>query len=642
MEYGALYKSTNQGATWVSIATATSALTVSVSNPSVLYRTSSGSLYKTTDGGTTWAAIAGNLPSETGIIAVSPVNSSILYAASPAGLYLSTDGGTTWNPAASGLGLAVPSQIVLDPTNTGTAYVVSTPAQSSAFVAEINPTGSSLVYSTYLGGSATSTGNGIATALGDAFVAGTSSGTLPGSSLFQNTPTLPAAFVARITGSASPCTYAVSPLIQNILSQAQSALFTVVAPAGCAWTASSNQTWATIVAGVSGSGTGVVEISVPANTSAQTQSATLTVGGQQATLSQAASNCTYNFSNLFSVPATGGTVTVNLTAGPGCPWTVTNNNPSAIMVTSAASGTGSATITLTVGAIQPPQVRYLYVPITGGTIEIAQTSSCSYTLSPANTYLPASGGTGSITVTVASECQWSVGGPSWLTVGFGEGQGGFGSGGIPFTAAPNTGAIRSYTFTIGGQSATVTQAAPQSYVVSTIAGSAVPATAVPALSAGVSPSAIATDAAGNTYFASLSAVYRVDPKGILTRVAGTGAMGFSGDNGPAVSAQLSNVGGIAVDAAGNLFITDLNNARLRRVSVNGTITTVAGTGSPGYNGDNLPATTAQIYYPGAVAVDAAGNLFFTDDFGMRVRRIDKSPPWQAPARAASRAITVWL
>ena len=99
----------------------------------------------------------------------------------------------------------------------------------------------------------------------------------------------------------------------------------------------------------------------------------------------------------------------------------------------------------------------------------------------------------------------------------------------------------------------------------------------------------------------------------IKTVAGNGTPGYSGDNGPATSAQLYYPSGMAVDTAGNLYIADELNNRVRRVS-NGVITTVAGNGMRGYNGDNGPATSAQLGLPSGVAVDAAGNLYIADSY----------------------------
>ena len=153
----------------------------------------------------------------------------------------------------------------------------------------------------------------------------------------------------------------------------------------------------------------------------------------------------------------------------------------------------------------------------------------------------------------------------------------------------------------------------QQYVISTIAGGGPPSNPTDALSLRVgAPQTVATDTAGNFYFLSLNCVFKVDQNGVMTRVAGNSRAGYSGDGGPASSAQLAGALAVAVDAAGNLFIADTNNYRIRRVSTSGIITTIAGNGVNGYLGDGGPAVSAQLSNPTGVAVDGAGNVFFSD------------------------------
>jgi sugar lactone lactonase YvrE len=126
------------------------------------------------------------------------------------------------------------------------------------------------------------------------------------------------------------------------------------------------------------------------------------------------------------------------------------------------------------------------------------------------------------------------------------------------------------------------------------------------------PTGVAVDAASDLYIADTSnqRVRKVS-NGVITTVVGNGTPGFSGDGGPAASAQLNGPTGVAVDAAGNLYVADSGNSRIRKVS-NGVITTVAGNGSPGFSGDNGPATSAQLNAPGRIAVDSSGNLYIAD------------------------------
>jgi DNA-binding beta-propeller fold protein YncE len=134
---------------------------------------------------------------------------------------------------------------------------------------------------------------------------------------------------------------------------------------------------------------------------------------------------------------------------------------------------------------------------------------------------------------------------------------------------------------------------------------------------------VAVDSDGNIYFATDAgnAVSRVDAAtGQLTRFAGTGKAGYSGDRGPALRAQLHMVGGLAADAAGNVYIADSQNRRIRKVS-NGEITTFAGDGSDGNSGDNGPATGAQLGALAGVAVDASGNVYIADNLYNVIRKV---------------------
>jgi uncharacterized protein (TIGR03437 family) len=137
-----------------------------------------------------------------------------------------------------------------------------------------------------------------------------------------------------------------------------------------------------------------------------------------------------------------------------------------------------------------------------------------------------------------------------------------------------------------------------------------------------SPLGVAVDAAGNLYVSDTlnNLVRRVDTKGVITTFAGTGTAGFGGDGGAAASAQLNNPQGLAVDSAGNLYIADTQNARVRKVS-GGTISTVAGSGSSGFGGDGGAATSAQLNAPFGVALDAAGNLYIAEFSNNRIRKV---------------------
>ncbi|MBV7329403.1 SMP-30/gluconolactonase/LRE family protein [Chloroflexi bacterium TSY] len=140
------------------------------------------------------------------------------------------------------------------------------------------------------------------------------------------------------------------------------------------------------------------------------------------------------------------------------------------------------------------------------------------------------------------------------------------------------------------------------------------------------PNGITVDSSGTLYFID-SYTQRIrkieNSTGIITTIVGTGERGYSGDDGPAINAQINALFGITLDDSGNLFIADTNNHRIRKVdATTGIISTVTGTGERGYGGDNGPALDAQINAPHGIAVDDSNNLFFADAGNSRIRKVD--------------------
>ena len=171
---------------------------------------------------------------------------------------------------------------------------------------------------------------------------------------------------------------------------------------------------------------------------------------------------------------------------------------------------------------------------------------------------------------------------------------------------------------------------PGGGIITTVAGTGVPGYSGdtgPATSANLdSPFGVAVDGAGNLYIADYdNNRIRKVTGGIITTVAGTGVAGYGGDKGPATSAELYNPYGVAVDGVGNFYIADNYNNRIRQV-VDGVITTVAGAAAQGYGGDNGPATSAELYTPFSVAVDSSGNLYIADTENQRIRKVEVSKP----------------
>lgn len=141
------------------------------------------------------------------------------------------------------------------------------------------------------------------------------------------------------------------------------------------------------------------------------------------------------------------------------------------------------------------------------------------------------------------------------------------------------------------------------------------------------PIGVVKDAAGNIYIADMgnNRIRKISPSGIITTIAGNGAFAYSGDDGPATSASLKSPYAVAVDTAGNVYIADTFNHRIRKVDTSGVITTVAGNGTGGvFSGDGGPATSATIWAPYGLTVDSAGNIYIADTGNSVIRKVDTS------------------
>ncbi|HLG98029.1 MAG TPA: hypothetical protein VKX49_17065 [Bryobacteraceae bacterium] len=134
---------------------------------------------------------------------------------------------------------------------------------------------------------------------------------------------------------------------------------------------------------------------------------------------------------------------------------------------------------------------------------------------------------------------------------------------------------------------------------------------------------LAIDAQDNLYFTEWfgNVVMKVAPNGTATNIAGTGSPGFSGDGGPAASAELNGPSGVTLDSNGNILVADTRNHRIRKITPDGTITTIAGTGTCGFSGDGGPALAAELCLPAQVLFDSSGNLLISDYGNRRVRAI---------------------
>jgi sugar lactone lactonase YvrE len=134
---------------------------------------------------------------------------------------------------------------------------------------------------------------------------------------------------------------------------------------------------------------------------------------------------------------------------------------------------------------------------------------------------------------------------------------------------------------------------------------------------------LAIDPSGNLYVAATgNRIQKISNTGIIAVFAGSGVAGNQGDGRAATAAQLNTPSGVAVDGTGNVYIADTRNHRIRVIASDGTIALAAGNGSEGFSGDGSPAVLAQLRNPTAVAADAAGNVYIADSGNFRVRKVD--------------------
>ena len=148
----------------------------------------------------------------------------------------------------------------------------------------------------------------------------------------------------------------------------------------------------------------------------------------------------------------------------------------------------------------------------------------------------------------------------------------------------------------------------------------------PATAAALTPQGIAIDTAGNLYVADWlnNRIRKVNRSGIITTIAGNGTKGYTGDGGSATSAELNQPGSVAVDKIGNIYIADASNNCIRMINSLGIINTIAGNGTSGYSGDGGAATAAELNYPQAVIIDNLGNIDIADLSNFRIRQVDSS------------------
>jgi sugar lactone lactonase YvrE len=466
----------------------------------------------------------------------------------------------------------------------------------------------------------------------------------------------------RFVDFVSPQIALASSLVSVSASAGSGSTAFTINPSSAIWSATSSAGWLTLTA-ASGTGSGSVAYSYTANNSVASRDAAISIGGEVLQVIQAGSVVALSASSAQAPPA-GGTGTFGLTVSPSVPWTAVSS--ASWLTVAPPGGSSNATLTWTAAANTGTDARSATILAGGKIFTVLQLSGTGvYTpwAGTANGQIRtiAGGGTGGDNIAAIQSLLTTPGGIALnansnlfiadtgankirrvdavtgiITTVAGTGTAGFGGDGAVATSAMLKGPQG---IAVVGQLIYVTDTGNNrirmidgSGNITTIAGNGAASSSGdggPAVAAGLNaPRGIAADTRGNLFFADNGSqrIRRIDAAtGTIITVAGTGVAGYAGDGGPATAALLSNPLGVAVDSAGDLFIADTANYRIRRVdAVTGMITTVAGGGNNCCNGsgDNGPAVNASLSSPAGVAIDPAGNLIIADTGDGRVRRVD--------------------
>jgi hypothetical protein len=455
---GGIIKSTDNGHTWNILAGSpfnnavnTPLMSVCAASPDVLYLANYSHLYRSDNAGLAWSKL--NFAYN---VADAPSNCQVVYdLGSPFGLQVSTNSGLTWSSASGNLTASQFDAMAVDPTNPAHAWVAPIVLQHG-FAAKISNDGKTVLWSTFYGGSNSEDVRGVIVDLsGNTWIAGSSSSTdLPLTTGLEPTQqqNIQVLFLAEISDATAACSYYPTP--PSVVSYGAGIVnFGLTAPSGCTWTAIPSDNWISPVNPSAGSASATIAAVLAANNTGATRTGTITVGTQAFTITQASSTCQYSVDNSFFVlPTNGGQVTVNVTAGAGCPWSVV---PGGLTVVSGGSATGNGSVTLSAPA-NGGMKGVAYTALVGPTtITVTVAENCTYSLMPLS--IDGSVIEFGIAVTPSSSaCWWAASTNStWLAVSTNTN---LGSGTIDAYGSTNrTGAPRTANIIVGSQTFTVTQ-----------------------------------------------------------------------------------------------------------------------------------------------------------------------------------------
>lgn len=253
-----------------------------------------------------------------------------------------------------------------------------------------------------------------------------------------------------------PCTYSISPTSNTLPAIGGAGSINLTTQSGCAWTASTDSGWITLLNFPSGSGSATMQYVLSANTGPQ-RTGTITFGGQIFTVTQQAASCVYGITPLSaSIGASGGNQNVTVQTTTGCAWTV-SSPPSWITISSGASGSGNGTVVLSVAVNTTSSSRMSTLTIAGQSFTLTQSgAACSFGLSESTLHIPSSGGSATVNLDTGASCNWNIfNSESWVTLASSSGTG---PAALQFTVAPNTSPNpRSAVLSVAGLSLTINQ-----------------------------------------------------------------------------------------------------------------------------------------------------------------------------------------
>lgn len=277
-------------------------------------------------------------------------------------------------------------------------------------------------------------------------------------------------FRVEIRQDGLSCTYSVSPTTLSVAASGGASPVTVTTQAGCAWTATADDSWLSVSSG-GGNGDGTVMVNVSQNSGTATRTGSLQVAGQRVSVKQNGSQCTVSVSPTSrGLGAAGGSFPVTITTSAACAWEAKSND--GWLSVSSSQGTGSSQVTVTAATNAATSARTGTLRIGGQVVSVSQDGAmrtCTYSVTPTSQTVGAGGGTLQVAVTTAdAACAWTASSSaSWITIT--SGQSGTGPGNVRYAVAANTTtSSRSATLQVAGQTVTLTQdaAAPCAYTVS--------------------------------------------------------------------------------------------------------------------------------------------------------------------------------